>query len=67
MNNTRSNRKSKEEGKEVSCLDHTLPTNTVYSHLTYGALGLATEERRDENRNIECRRICEIKSSEYMN
>jgi hypothetical protein len=41
------------------------PTN-YYSHLTYGALGLATEERQDENGSVECRGICENKSSEYM-
>jgi hypothetical protein len=49
----------------VSGLDHTLPTNTVYSPLDLGHPGVGNR-RENENRSVECRRICEIKSSEYM-
>ena len=49
----------------MSGLDHTLPTNTVYSPLDLGHPGVGNR-RENENRSVECRRICEIKSSEYM-
>ena len=49
----------------MSGLDHTLPTNTIYSPLDLGHPGVGNR-RENENGSIECRRICEIKSSEYM-
>ena len=49
----------------LSGLDHTLPTNTVCSPLDLGHPGVGNR-RENENGSIECRRICEIKSSEYM-
>ena len=49
----------------VSGLDHTLPTNTVCSPLDLGHPGVGNR-RENENGSVECRRICEIKSSEYM-
>jgi hypothetical protein len=54
------------EGREdLSGLDHTLPTNTVYSPLDLGHPGVGNR-RENKNGSVECRRICEIKSSEYM-
>jgi hypothetical protein len=49
----------------LSGLDHTLPTNTVYSPLDLGHPGVGNR-RENKNGSVECRRICEIKSSEYM-
>ena len=40
----------------VSGLDHTLPTNTVYSPLDLGHPGVGNR-REDENGSVECRRI----------
>ena len=52
-------------GVFVSGLDHTLPTDTVYSPLDLGHPGVGNGIE-NENGSVECRRICEIKSSEYM-
>ena len=52
-------------GDMVSGLDHTLPTNTICSPLDLGHPGVGNR-RENENGSVECRRICEIKSSEYM-
>ena len=49
----------------MSGLDHTLPTNTVCSLLDLGHPGVGNR-RENKNGSMECRRICEIKSSEYM-
>ena len=49
----------------LSGLDHTLPTNTVYRPLDLGHPGVGNR-RENKNGSVECRRICEIKSSEYM-
>ena len=49
----------------VSGLDHTLPTNTICSLLDLGHPGVGNR-RENGNGSVECRRICEIKSSEYM-
>jgi hypothetical protein len=54
-----------QQSVSVSGLDHTLPTNTVYARLTYGHPGVGNR-RENKNGSVECRRICEIKSSEYM-
>jgi hypothetical protein len=46
----------------LSCI---LPTSTIYSPLDLGHPGVGNR-RENKNGSVECRRICEIKSSEYM-